>query len=67
MTANNLAFFRHSLLVLLLAIFVGCQKKEPSDIHYTISPVVKDSISLLKVRLEMDPDVSGTTKILYED
>lgn len=67
MTANKLVFPRHSLLVLLLAIFVGCQKNEPSDIHYTISPEVRDSVSLIKVQLEFEPDVTGITKVRYDD
>ena len=58
---------RQSLLILLLAIVIGCQQKESSDIRYTISPEVRDTVSLLKVRLEMDPDISGITRIRYQD
>jgi predicted metalloprotease with PDZ domain len=55
------------MFILLLVFLVSCQKKELSDIHYYISQVERDSVTLLKVRLEMEPDDRGTTKLRYDD
>ena len=58
---------RQLLLVFLLVIANGCQQRESSDISYTISPYVRDGVPVLKVKLEMEANASGTTKIHYQD
>lgn len=58
---------RQGMLILLLVFLSSCQKKDPTNIHYTISPIVEDSVTFLKVRLETELDVRGTTRLRYEN
>lgn len=56
-------------IVLLFAIVLAfsCQEKSQSNLIFTISHVVEDSLSLLKIKMKLPADSSGTTILKFSN
>ena len=59
----------YSIMSLWIFTITGCNKDNDKNysIKYTIQPLLKDSISMLKVNASFNAEPSGVTKISYQD
>ena len=55
-----------TILSITLCIF-SCAKKSNSTINYSISPVNKDGVSLLKIKTSFKANVEGKTVLLFQN
>ncbi len=51
----------------VLVLIISCAKEQRSDISYTISPIMRDSVAKLQITMRFDADSSGVTKLHFNN